>query len=172
MRGNKSIKGDNNVLYVIDGVPMGNQADRTGDGTGFGAGRTSSEGIASFNPEDIESLSVLTGPSAAALYGANAANGVILITTKKGAAGKVNVNVSSSAEFSNPFVLPRFQNTYGNVSGEAASWGEKLPVPSSYNPADFFNTGTTFTNSFNLSAVSPRYLTASGALKILRLVGA
>lgn len=151
MRGNKSIKGDNNVLYVIDGVPMGNQADRTGDGTGFGAGRTSSEGIASFNPEDIESLSVLTGPSAAALYGANAANGVILITTKKGAAGKVNVNVSSSAEFSNPFVLPRFQNTYGNVSGEAASWGEKLPVPSSYNPADFFNTGTTFTNSFNLS---------------------
>lgn len=94
---------------------------------------------------------MLTGPSAAALYGANAANGVILITTKKGAAGKVNVNVSSSAEFSNPFVLPRFQNTYGNVSGEAASWGEKLPVPSSYNPADFFNTGTTFTNSFNLS---------------------
>lgn len=124
MRGNKSIKGDNNVLYVIDGVPMGNQADRTGDGTGFGAGRTSSEGIASFNPEDIESLSVLTGPSAAALYGANAANGVILITTKKGAAGKVNVNVSSSAEFSNPFVLPRFQNTYGNVSGELPH-GEK-----------------------------------------------
>lgn len=50
------------MLYVIDGVPMGNQADRTGDGTGFGAGRTSSEGIASFNPEDIESLSVLTVP--------------------------------------------------------------------------------------------------------------
>lgn len=151
MRGNKSIKGDNNVLYVVDGVPLGNQADRSGDGTGFGAGRTSGEGIANFNPEDIESLSVLTGPSAAALYGASAANGVILITTKKGAAGKVNVNVSSSAEFSNPFVMPKFQNRYGNVNGEASSWGEKLEVPTSYDPADFFNTGTTFTNSFNLS---------------------
>ena len=83
MRGNKSISGDNNVLYVVDGVPIGNQADRTGDGTGFGSGRTSGEGIANFNPDDIESVSVLTGPSAAALYGASAANGVILINTKK-----------------------------------------------------------------------------------------
>ena len=65
MRGNKSISGDNNVLYVVDGVPIGNQADRTGDGTGFGSGRTSGEGIANFNPDDIESVSVLTGPSAA-----------------------------------------------------------------------------------------------------------
>ncbi len=151
MRGNKSIKGDNNVLYVIDGIPMGNQADREGDGTGFGAGTTSSEGIANFNPEDIESLSVLTGPSAAALYGASAANGVILINTKKGAEGKTRVNVSSSAEFSNPFVMPEFQNTYGNVSGEAASWGDRLDIPSSYEPRDFFKTGTTFTNSFNIS---------------------
>lgn len=164
MRGNKSIKGDNNVLYVVDGVPLGNQTDRSGDGTGFGAGRTSGEGIANFNPEDIESLSVLTGPSAAALYGANAANGVILITTKKGAAGKVNVNVSSSAEFSNAFVLPEFQNTYGNVSGEASSWGEKLAVPTSYDPADFFNTGATYTNSFNLSVGNEKNQTyVSGA---------
>ena len=59
MRGNKSISGDNNVLYVVDGVPIGNQADRTGDGTGFGSGRTSGEGIANFNPDDIESVSVL-----------------------------------------------------------------------------------------------------------------
>ena len=70
MRGNKSISGDNNVLYVVDGVPIGNNADRAGDGSGFGSGRTSSEGISNFNPEDIESISVLTGPSAAALYGA------------------------------------------------------------------------------------------------------
>lgn len=107
MRGNKSIAGDNNVLYVVDGVPIGNQADRAGDGTGFG-GKTSGEGIANFNPDDIESLSVLTGPSAAALYGASAANGVILINTKKGAAGALRVNVSSSVEFSNPFVTPEF----------------------------------------------------------------
>ena len=66
MRGNKSIAGQNNVLYVVDGIPIGNKADRAGDGTGFG-GATSGEGIANFNPDDIESLSVLTGPSAAAL---------------------------------------------------------------------------------------------------------
>ena len=151
MRGNKSIQGDNNVLYVIDGIPMGNKADRGGDGTGFGAGSTSSEGIANLNPEDIESLSVLTGPSAAALYGASAANGVILINTKKGAEGKTKVNVSSAAEFSNAFVMPQFQNTYGNAAGDASSWGDKLAVPSTYNPSDFFNTGTMFTNSFSLS---------------------
>lgn len=151
MRGNKSIKGDNNVLYVIDGIPMGNQSDRNGDGTGFGTGTTSSEGIANFNPEDIESLSVLTGPSAAALYGASAANGVILINTKKGSEGKTRVNVSSSSEFSNPFVMPKFQNTYGNVPGEATSWGNRLDTPSSFNPINFFNIGSTFTNSFNLS---------------------
>lgn len=150
MRGNKSISGDNNVLYVVDGVPIGNQADRGGDGTGFG-GRTSGEGISNFNSDDIESLSVLTGPSAAALYGASAANGVILINTKKGTAGKVRVNVSSSVEMMNPFIMPEFQNTYGNVSGEYTSWGDKLEKPTSYDPKDFFETGATYNNSFNLS---------------------
>ncbi|MGR4859203.1 SusC/RagA family TonB-linked outer membrane protein [Bacteroides pyogenes] len=150
MRGNKSISGDNNVLYVVDGIPIGNQANRSGDGTGFG-GATSGEGIANFNPDDIESLSVLTGPSAAALYGASAANGVILINTKKGAAGKVQVNVSSSVEFANPFVLPKFQNRYGNHEGNYTSWGDKLGMASSYEPKNFFQTGTLFNNSFNLS---------------------
>ena len=112
MRGNKSIAGDNNVLYVIDGVPVGNKADRSGDGSAFDS-HASSEGISNFNPDDIESISVLTGPSAAALYGASAANGVILINTKKGKEGHLRVNVASSVEFSNPFVLPEFQNTYG-----------------------------------------------------------
>lgn len=162
MRGNKSIKGDNNVLYVVDGIPIGNQADREGDGTGFG-GQTSGEGISNFNPDDIESLSVLTGPSAAALYGASAANGVILINTKKGGAGKVKVNVSSSAEFSNPFILPKFQNTYGNLDGEYMSWGKKQNN-SSFEPKDFFETGTTFTESFNLSVGSDKNQTyVSGA---------
>lgn len=150
MRGNKSISGENNVLYVVDGVPMGNKADRSGDGTGF-VGMTSGEGIANFNPDDIESISVLTGPSAAALYGASAANGVILINTKKGESGKVRVNVTSSVEMMNPFVMPEFQNTYGNVSGDYTSWGNKLETPSSYNPKDFFETGATYNNSFNLS---------------------
>ncbi len=152
MRGNKSIMGDNNVLYVVDGIPIGNQADRSGNGTGFG-GMTSGEGISSFNPDDIESISVLTGPSAAALYGASAANGVILINTKKGVNGKVRVNVNSSYEAAKAYILPEFQNTYGNVSGESRSWGNKLETPTSYNPKDdFFRIGDTFNNSFNISA--------------------
>ena len=163
MRGNKSIAGQNNVLYVVDGIPIGNKADRAGDGTGFG-GATSSEGIANFNPDDIESLSVLTGPSAAALYGANAANGVILINTKKGAEGTMRLNVSSSVEFANPFIMPEFQNTYGNVSGNYFSWGDKMEKPSSWEPRDFFNTGATFNNSFNLSMGTEKnqtYISAS-----------
>lgn len=165
MRGNKSINGDNNVLYVVDGVPIGNKkaSDNSTDGTGFG-GSTSGEGISSFNPEDIESISVLTGPSAAALYGASAANGVIIINTKKGAEGKARVNVSLSAEFANPFVMPKFQNVYGNVAGDYMSWGARLERPTSYDPADFFNTGTTFTESFNLSTGTEKNQTyVSGA---------
>ena len=163
MRGNKSIAGQNNVLYVVDGIPIGNKADRSGDGTGFG-GATSGEGIANFNPDDIESLSVLTGPSAAALYGANAANGVILINTKKGAEGTMRLNVSSSVEFANPFVMPEFQNTYGNLTGDYFSWGDKMEKTSSWEPRDFFNTGATFNNSFNLSMGTEKnqtYISAS-----------
>ena len=151
MRGNKSISGDNNVLYVIDGVPIGNSADRGGDGSGFGSGRASGEGISSINPDDIESISVLTGPSAAALYGASAANGVILINTKKGAAGKLRVNFSSAVETASPFMLPKFQNTYGNAAGQYTSWGDKLATPSDYKVRDFYNRGVTFNNSFNFS---------------------
>lgn len=81
MRGSKSISGNNNVLYVVDGMPIGN-ANRAGNGSEYGR-PGSGEGISDFNPEDIESISVLTGPSAAALYGAAAANGVIIINTKK-----------------------------------------------------------------------------------------
>ena len=151
MRGNKSISGDNNVLSVIDGVPIGNSADRGGDGSGFGSGRASGEGISSINPDDIESISVLTGPSAAALYGASAANGVILINTKKGAAGKLRVNFSSAVETASPFILPKFQNTYGNAAGQYTSWGDKLATPSDYKVRDFYNRGVTFNNSFNFS---------------------
>ena len=151
MRGNKSISGDNNVLYVIDGVPVGNSADRGGDGSGFGSGRASGEGISSINPDDIESISVLTGPSAAALYGASAANGVILINTKKGAAGKLRVNFTSAVETATPFMLPKFQNTYGNAAGQYTSWGDKLATPSNYKVRDFYNRGVTFNNSFNFS---------------------
>ena len=150
MRGTKSITGGNNVLYVIDGVPMLNKS-----GGDIGGGRYSSqpsgEGIADINPDDIESISVLTGPSSAALYGSAAANGVIMINTKRGTEGKVRVAVSSSMEVSNPFILPKFQNTYGNKAGSFYSWGDRLATPSSYDPKDFFNTGNNYINSVTLT---------------------
>lgn len=164
IRGAKSIEGDNNALYVIDGVPMGNKVNR-GGGEGF-SGATSSEGIADINPEDIESISVLTGPSAAALYGASAANGVVLINTKRGKEGKLKVNMSSSVEFSNPLVLPEFQNTYG-TSETYNSWGAKLATPSTHNPANFFNTGNTFNNSFTLSVGNKQNQTFASASSVV-----
>lgn len=151
MRGAKSIEGDNNVLYVIDGIPIFNFSGGRDSGI-MGEGRVSSEGIADLNPEDIESISVLAGPSAAALYGSNAANGAILITTKKGKEGRVDISFSSSADFSSPLLMPEFQNTYGNRFGSYESWGEKLATPSSYDPKkDFFRTGTNFINALTLN---------------------
>ena len=151
MRGAKSIEGDNNVLYVIDGIPIFNFSGGRDSGI-MGEGRVSSEGIADFNPEDIENISVLAGPSAAALYGSNAANGAILITTKKGKEGRVAISFSSSADFSSPLLMPEFQNTYGNKLGSYESWGEKLATPSLYDPKkDFFRTGTNFINALTLN---------------------
>lgn len=149
MRGSKSIVGNNNALYVIDGMPIGNPS-RGVINSDYGA-ISGSEGISDFNPDDIESISVLTGPSAAALYGAAAANGVILINTKKGAEGKLKVNFSSNTEFSNPLFSPEFQNTYGNRENSYRSWGEKLNTPSTFDPMDFFQTGVNSINSLNLS---------------------
>lgn len=152
MRGAKSIEGDNNALYVIDGIPLFNSNMGNTDSGIMGEGRAGTEGIADFNPEDIESISVLSGPSAAALYGSSAANGVILITTKKGKEGKLSVQFSSSTEFSKAYITPEFQNTYGNKKDIFESWGEKLPTPSDYDPKDdFFNTGTNFINSLTLN---------------------
>ena len=151
MRGAKSINGNNNVLYVVDGIPMQNLSSEQPEGIFAGAGQTG-DATSNINSDDIESVSVLTGPTAAALYGANAANGVILITTKRGRAGRVDVTYNSSFQFSRPFVLPRFQNQYGpSETGSYFSWGEKLATPSDYRPADFFQTGTNIANSVSLS---------------------
>ena len=104
MRGTKSIMQSSNALYVIDGVPIFSGRGSAG-GTEFDS-QGSSEPIADINPEDIESMSVLTGAAAAALYGSEAANGAIVITTKKGKEGKVSLTVNSNTEFTNPFVMP------------------------------------------------------------------
>ena len=156
MRGTKSIEQSSNALYVIDGIPMFNFGG--GGGTEFDS-RGKSESIADLNPDDIESISVLTGAAAAALYGSNAANGAIVITTKRGQVGKLQVSVNSNTEFSKPFVLPQFQNRYGTGSrGKTAgsstlSWGSLLNEASrtGFEPKDFFDTGLIFTNSVTLS---------------------
>lgn len=150
MRGTKSLEKDDNALYVIDGIPMFNV--NSGDNSGGTMGKQpGSNSVADINPEDIESMTVLTGPSAAALYGSDASNGVILITTKKGAEGKVKVTYTNSTSFSKPLMMPRFQNTYGNNEGEATSWGAKLETPSSFNPSDFFNTGVNEINGLTFT---------------------
>ena len=156
MRGTKSISGNNNALYVIDGVPILNV---TGGSVDSEYGLAGGEGISDINPEDIESVNVLTGPSAAALYGSAAANGVVLINTRKGSAGKPKITVSNNTTFSNPFMMPEFQNTYGNKIGIYASWGEKLAKPSSFDPADFFNTGALVQNNVSLSTGNDRHQT-------------
>jgi len=150
MRGTKSIAGNNNALFVVDGIPLPSLQSVQPADIFQGAGQTG-DGIANFNPEDIESVSVLSGPAAAALYGTQAANGVIMITTKKGEKG-LSVNVSNSTTFNSPFVLPRFQNTYGiTATGSYYSWGDKLASPSTYNPKDFFQTGFNVNNSVSIS---------------------
>lgn len=147
MRGAKSITGSNNALYVVDGIPLNNASSASdgGDNGIVGGG----ESISDFNPEDIESINVLTGPSAAALYGAAAANGVVIINTKKGKEGKVAVNFNSKVEVLTPFITPEFQNTYGS-SGET-SWGPKLATPSTYDPLKFFHTGIVHNNAVDFS---------------------
>lgn len=149
MRGAKSIEKSNNALYVVDGVPMISLTATQGKDRFQSSGST--ESIADINPDDIESMTVLTGASAAALYGSSAANGAILITTKKGKEGKTEVQLSSNTEFSSPLLLPEFQNTYGS-DGSVYSWGNKLSENAEkYNVRDFFKTAITLTNSVALS---------------------
>ena len=148
MRGIKSISANNNALYVIDGVPIFNV--NNGSTSGEYSSQPSGEGISDINPDDIESMSVLSGPAAAALYGSSAAQGVILITTKKGKEGKIKLEYSNSTTFSNPFIMPRFQTEYGNQPGSFKSWGAKGSALA-YDPAKFFNTGTNVINSIALT---------------------
>lgn len=170
MRGTRSIEQSSNVLYVIDGVPMFNLGG--GGDSAFGSNGTT-EAIADINPEDIESMSVLTGAAAAALYGNRASNGAIVITTKKGKTGHTEFTVSQSTELSNAFRLPEFQNRYGTGSGlreagaDSYSWGRRLNDANymGYDPKkDYLKTGVMTTETFSLSTGSEKnqtYFSAS-----------
>ena len=170
MRGQKSISQSSNALYVIDGVPMFAKA-RDG-GTEF-ASQGTTDPIADINPEDIESISVLTGAAAAALYGSDAANGAIVVTTKSGKAGQLSITAAAGVEVMDPFVLPRFQNRYGTgnlstpINVNSYSWGPRLNAVNrmGYDPRrDYFRTGVTHTENVSLSTGSERnqtYLSAA-----------
>jgi len=113
IRGNNSLSGNNEPLYVVDGVPIDNSNLAGSDRNEFRV-PDYGNGISDINADDIESMSILKGPNAAALYGSRASNGVVLITTKKGARGKgLGISLSSSTTFENPLVLPKYQNEYG-----------------------------------------------------------
>lgn len=194
IRGNNSIGNNNQPLYVVDGIPIDNSSglsgsDEWGNGVSGAAGGSSplsiggvdlGSGISDLNPDDIESVTVLKGPSASALYGARGANGVIMITTKKGGGRNgVSVSYSTNLTMEQAAVLPEFQNEYGTgnqgVLGPTydeiltqSSWGPRLDgstqptwtgdgdtAPYTAQPdnfKDFFRNGYSWTNSFAVTS--------------------
>lgn len=139
LRGNKSVMGDNAPLIVVDGIPMTNSTrgqagvDALKNETSISEG---SDPLSMINPDDIESMNILKGANAAALYGSRAANGVVMITTKKGKEGKMEVTFNSNTTFEMPLLTPDIQNSYGGAkygkkTGKflrmtVGSWGNKL----------------------------------------------
>lgn len=180
LRGNKSIMGNNEPLVVIDGIPMSGSASGGGFDGGSGLGYTaeseSGDVLSLINPDDIESINVLKGANAAALYGSAAANGVLMITTKKGRQGTIGVTVNSNVTFERPLVTPEIQRIYGSqvtvikdsndgtirYNMPLGAWGtkigeytdEQLAYPGARlrnyaadDVSEFFRTGTTWNNS-------------------------
>ena len=153
MRGAKSISGNNNALYVVDGIPMLDMSRAaTQPSDVFEGAAQTGDPLSAINPEDIENISVLSGPSAAALYGSAAANGVVMITTKKGQEGQTRVTISNNTTFQRVAVLPEMQTSFGpSETGSYLSWGPKLARQSTFDPKDFFQTGFNITNSASLT---------------------
>jgi TonB-linked SusC/RagA family outer membrane protein len=152
LRGSRSASGNNQPLYVIDGIPISNNANGNGQPTNtYGGTPDGGDGISNLNPEDIASVSVLEGASAAALYGSQAENGVILITTKHGKAGQTTVSYSSSIFAQQTAYRPKLQNSYGQTqAGAVDSWGSAVSG-SPDNLKQFFQTGTNWTNAVSVS---------------------
>jgi TonB-linked SusC/RagA family outer membrane protein len=185
IRGENSITGNNQPLFIVDGIPIDNSANTNTGFGGFDFGNAASD----INPDDIASISILSGANAAALYGARAANGAIVITTKNGKGTKgMGVTVAQNLTFETPLRLPEFQNMYGRGSGGKfsykdgkgggisdnvnRSWGPLLDgrpivqwwsngvaepwIPQPNNVRDFFNTGRTSTTNAAVAASNDR----------------
>lgn len=178
LRGNRSIQGSNNALIVVDGVPIDNSTP-AGQVRNDAGGQSGSDGASSINPDDIESLNVLKGAAGAALYGSRAANGVIIITTKKGKSGKIDVNINSGVTIDRALTTPNVQNTYAQGSGgtystlAGGSWGPAVSGQSVTNwqgktvnlqdypdnIKDFFQTAVSTNNSVGISGGSDKVQT-------------
>jgi TonB-linked SusC/RagA family outer membrane protein len=178
IRGGTSLERDNQPLFVVDGVIYDNSTPIGGNSGFDGATRNSTtfgNRIMDINPEDIENMSVLKGPAATALYGSKAAAGVIVITTKKGEAGALNVgfNTKFSANWVNRFPEQQdmYKRGYYNSAGvfsdfTMTSWGDKFGANETMynNIEDFFETSTVFDNTLNVSGGNEKgsfYLSAS-----------
>ncbi|MFA8435181.1 MAG: SusC/RagA family TonB-linked outer membrane protein [Marinifilaceae bacterium] len=172
IRGASTFSGNTQPLIVVDGVPIDNSTVQSTAGDNpFNKdleGVNNSNRALDLNPEDIESVSVLKGPAAAALYGTKAGNGVIIYTTKRGKKGKgLGVSVNFSTEFNKVNKLPKLQKTYGQgIGGEfitadpgpdnrfftaddldygtSSSWGPKITGTAYDNPDNFFQTGVSY----------------------------
>ncbi|MEN8226813.1 MAG: SusC/RagA family TonB-linked outer membrane protein [Bacteroidota bacterium] len=173
LRGNRSIAGNNQPLYIVDGVPISGSTNG-GNGSESGSAWQPVDGISNINPDDIESVTVLKGANATALYGSRAQNGAIVITTKKGRATGLGIEFSTNISMETPMILTKFQNEYGQgiegtyVETGEQSWGPKMtgqmvdhwsPDPNWEGPAqhafspqpnnvkDFFSTGINLANT-------------------------
>ncbi|MGV8135357.1 MAG: SusC/RagA family TonB-linked outer membrane protein [Mangrovibacterium sp.] len=148
LRGSKSVNSVSEPLYVIDGIPMIN---KKGGQSGMWGGTDEGDGLSQVNPDDIASISVLKGATAAILYGSQGANGVVIINTKKGQEGKTSVTFNSSTMFESIIETPDLQFTYGSEGGSAESWSStKGNYDDSY-VDDFFETGYNLVNTLSVS---------------------
>lgn len=148
LRGNKSLSGNSEPLFVIDGIPMAN--NKTSQ-PGMWDGTDGGDGMSQINPDDIESISVLKGANAAALYGSQGANGVVVITTKKGKKGAAKLSISSGVTFENVLLKPDLQFKYGAEGGTKESWSTTPGDHQDGYVDDFFSTGVNYINSFTVS---------------------
>jgi TonB-linked SusC/RagA family outer membrane protein len=149
LRGAKSLIGTSEALYVIDGIPMVNNK---GGQPGSYGGTDGGDGLSSINPADIESVNVLRGANASILYGSQGANGVIVITTKKGKAGKTTVDFNHSTIIDQVSGVPDLQFSYGAVNGSDYNWSKtKSNYYQNNYVKEFFQTGVNVTNSVSVS---------------------
>jgi TonB-linked SusC/RagA family outer membrane protein len=177
LRGNRSINGNNQPLYIIDGVPLDNSSRSQASST-FG-GRDGGDGIGMINPDEVETINVLKGASAAALYGSAGQNGAIIITTKRGKMGKVSLDLNSGIQFDKAAVLPELQYDYSQGDGglynrsSEHSWGAKITgqkdtlwngkvvtlAGQNNRLKDFFRTALTLNNSVSVTGGSEKMQT-------------